>query len=184
MQMITLRHSLKEPLVDKTYVSLGSYLAWQAIWLAIAVCLLGAATSARGDTIYTGKVISIADGDTLRIRYRDGQLKIRLAEIDTPERKQPWGTRAKQALSDKVFGQVVDVVEIDRDRYGRIVGRIYLGGRDINREMVAEGHAWVYRKYMRDETLLVDEAAAKDAGLGLWSLPEAEKVPPWEWRRR
>ena len=138
----------------------------------------------HADTAYTGKVISIADGDTLRILYRDGQLKIRLAEIDTPERKQPWGTRAKQALSDKLFGQVVNVVEIDRDRYGRIVGRIYLGGRDINRELVAEGHAWVYRKYMRDGTLLVDEVAARDAGLGLWSLPEAQRVPPWEWRRK
>ena len=138
----------------------------------------------HADTTYTGKVISIADGDTLRILYRDGQLKIRLADIDTPERKQPWGTRAKQALSDKLFGQVVNVVEIDRDRYGRIVGRIYLDGRDINREMVAEGHAWVYRKYMRDETLLADEAAARDAGLGLWSLPEAQRVPPWEWRRK
>ena len=134
-------------------------------------------------TTYSGKVISITDGDTLRILYQGGQLKIRLAEIDTPERKQPWGTRAKQALSDKVFGRVVDVVEIDRDRYGRIVGRIYLGGRDINREMVAEGHAWVYRKYMRDKSLLADEAAARDAELGLWSLPETQRVPPWEWRR-
>ena len=94
------------------------------------------------------------------------------------------GSRAKQALSDKVFGRVVDVVEVDRDRYGRVVGRIYLSSRDINRELVAEGHAWVYRKYMRDETLLADEAAARDAGLGLWSLPEAERVPPWEWRRK
>ena len=121
--------------------------------------------------------------NTLRILYRDGQLKVRLAEIDTPERKQPWGTRAKQALSDKVFGKVVGVVEIDRDRYGRIVGRIYLDDRDINREMVAEGHAWVYRKYMRDKTLLGDEAEASNAELGLWSLPEAQTLSPWEWRR-
>ncbi len=83
-----------------------------------------------------------------------------------------------------MFGQVVGVVEIDRDRYGRIVGRIYLGSRDIKREMVAEGHAWVYRKYMRDESLLEDETASREAMLGLWSLPEAQRVPPWEWRRK
>jgi endonuclease YncB( thermonuclease family) len=152
--------------------------------LLTSILLVLAGPSGHTATTYTGKVISIADGDTLRILYRDGQLKIRLAEIDTPERKQPWGNRARQALSDKVFGKIVDVVEIDRDRYGRIVGRIYLDGRDINREMVAEGHAWVYRKYMRDESLLTDEAVAREAGRGLWSLPEAKRVPPWEWRRR
>jgi len=160
---------------------MGGKLAF-ALLFGLQVFLLGPVAHAA--TTYTGKVISIADGDTLRILYRGGQLKIHLAEIDTPERKQPWGTRAKQALSDKVFGEVVDVVKVDRDRYGRIVGRIYLDGRDINREMVAEGHAWVYRKYMRDKTLLIDEAAARDAGLGLWSLPEAQRVPPWKWRRK
>jgi endonuclease YncB( thermonuclease family) len=153
-----------------------------ALFFGLQVFLL--APVGHAETTYHGNVISIADGDTLRILYQGGQLKIRLAEIDTPERKQPWGTRAKQAFSDKVFGEVVDVVEIDRDRYGRIVGRIYLDERDINREMVAEGHAWVYLKYMRDETLLADEAAAKDAGLGLWSLPQSQRAPPWEWRRK
>ena len=160
---------------------MGGRLAF-ALLIGLQPFLLGPVGHAA--TTYTGKVISIADGDTLRILYRDGQLKIRLAEIDTPERKQPWGTRARQVLSDKVFGRVVDVVEIDRDRYGRIVGRIYRDGKDINREMVAEGHAWVYLKYMRDEKLLADEAAAKDAGLGLWSLPQSQRAPPWEWRRK
>lgn len=153
-----------------------------ALLVGLQISLLGPVSHA--DTTYTGKVISIADGDTLRVLYRDGQLKIRLAEIDTPERKQPWGIRAKQALSDKVFAQTVNAVEIDRDRYGKIVGRVYLDGRDINRELVAEGHAWVYRKCMRDESLLEDEATARDAGIGLWPLPEAQRVPPWEWRRK
>jgi endonuclease YncB( thermonuclease family) len=147
-----------------------------ALLFGLQILLFG--PDGHAGTTYTGKVISITDGDTLRILYRDGHLKVRLAEIDTPERKQPWGSRAKQALSDKVFGQIVDVVEIDRDRCGRIVGRIYLGSRDINREMVVEGHAWVYRKYMRDESLLDDEATARDAGIGTWSLPEAQRVPP------
>ena len=110
-----------------------------ALLFGLQILLFG--PDGHAGTTYTGKVISITDGDTLRILYRDGHLKVRLAEIDTPERKQPWGSRAKQALSDKVFGQIVDVVEIDRDRCGRIVGRVYLGSRDINREMVVEGCA-------------------------------------------
>jgi endonuclease YncB( thermonuclease family) len=105
-----------------------------------------------------------------------------LAEIDTPERGQPWATRSKQALSDKVFRKQVDVRIVDTDRYGRTVGHVWLGDRHVNREMVREGHAWVYRQYMRDETLLEDEAHAREAEIGLWSLPESQHLPPWDWR--
>ena len=108
---------------------------------------------------------------------------MRLTEIDTPERAQPWGTRARQALADKVFQRQVQVMPEGEDRYGRLLGRIYLGGRDINREMVREGHAWAYRQYLSDESLLEDESLAREAGIGLWSLPQAQNVPPWEWRR-
>lgn len=114
-----------------------------------------------------GRVVSIADGDTLTILTGTQQVKIRLAEIDTPERKQPWGNRAKQALSDKVFGKDVRVDVVDTDRYGRTVGKIWLGSRNINRELVREGHAWVYRKYMKDKSLLDDESHARKEKLGL-----------------
>jgi endonuclease YncB( thermonuclease family) len=110
-------------------------------------------------------------------------IKIRLAEIDTPERGQPWAARAKQALSDTVFRKQVDVRVVDTDRYGRTVGLVWIGDRPINREMVRKGHAWVYRKYLRDETLLNDEAHAREADVWLWSLPEAQRVPSWQWRR-
>ena len=70
-----------------------------------------------------------------------------------------------------------------RDRYERLLGKIYLDGRDINREMVREGHAWAYRRYLTDQSLLDDERRAREAGAGLWSLPLAQHVPPWEWRR-
>jgi endonuclease YncB( thermonuclease family) len=73
---------------------------------------------------------------------------------------------------------------VDWDRYGRLVGKVWLDGRDVNKELVVEGHAWVYRKYMLDATLLDDEVSARAAGRGLWFLPEAEWTPPWEWRRR
>ena len=73
-------------------------------------------------TAHHGKVVKIADGDTLTLLVGSKQLKIRLSDIDTPERKQPFGTKVKQALSDLAFGKQARVVKITKDRYGRIVG--------------------------------------------------------------
>ncbi|SCZ64711.1 thermonuclease family protein [Thiohalomonas denitrificans] len=109
--------------------------------------------------------------------------KIRLGEIDTPERGQQWGKRAKQALSTLAFGKTARVEQQDVDRYGRIVGRVYVDGLDVNAEMVRQGHAWVYRRYVRDRSLLDLEKRAKEAERGLWGLSEAKQVKPWEWRR-
>ena len=99
---------------------------------------------------YTGKVVGISDGDTLTLLVPDGasyrQVKVRLGEIDTPESRQPYGERAKQALSDLAFGQQARVVVQDTDRYGRTVGRVYVGGTDVNAEMVKRGAAWAYRQ--------------------------------------
>jgi hypothetical protein len=91
-------------------------------------------------------------------------------------------SKAKQALSAKVYGEVVRVEVTDTDRYGRTVGHVYVGDRHINREMVREGHAWVPRKYLEDQTLLEDEKVAREAGEGLWGLSEADRAPPWEWQ--
>ena len=129
----------------------------------------------------SGKVVGVTDGDTLTLLVDQNQYKIRLAEIDTPEKGQPWGSRATQFLGEKVFQEEIRVTVVDVDRYGRTVGRIWLGDRDINRELVAEGHAWVYRQYMTDRSLLNDEREAREQQLGLWSLENP--VPPWEWRR-
>ena len=129
--------------------------------------------------------MSIADGDTITVLTSGKvQIKVRLAEIDTPERRQPYGTAARQALADKVFRQQVRVVVDAVDKYGRQVGYVYLGSRNINREMVAEGHAWAYRRYLKDQGLLAIEDNARTAGLGLWGLSEARRTPPWRWREQ
>lgn len=109
-----------------------------------------------------GKVISVTDGDTIKVKTHQNKIeKIRLAQIDTPEKKQPWGQKAKQAMSDKVFGKQVKVDIETTDRYGRLVGTIWFAGEDINRSMVREGHAWVYRKYAKDKSLFDDESYAR-----------------------
>ena len=136
---------------------------------------------------YTGKVVSISDGDTLTLLVPDGasfkQIKVRLGEIDTPERKQPYGTRAQQALSDLAYNKQARVVVQDTDRYGRTVGRVYVGSLDVNAEMIRQGAAWAYRQYLKDQSLLKLEADAKAAKRGLWGLSEAERCPPWDWRK-
>jgi endonuclease YncB( thermonuclease family) len=132
----------------------------------------------------TGKVIGIADGDTFTLlTEQKEQKKIRLAEIDCPESGQPYGKRAKEILSQLIFSKEVRVVQTDLDHYGRIVARVYQGPTDINAEMIRQGAAWVYREYARDQTLYALEDEAKAAQTGLWSLPVAQQVPPWKWRR-
>ena len=94
-------------------------------------------------------------------------IKARLVEVDTPERGQPWAGRAKQALSDKVFHKQVEVRVIDIDRYGRTVGHVWIGDRHINRELARERHAWAYRKYLEDNSVLDDEARLDGDGDGV-----------------
>ncbi|MEQ1789803.1 MAG: thermonuclease family protein [Rickettsiales bacterium] len=131
-----------------------------------------------------GRVVDVTDGDTLTmLDSRKQQIKVRLAEIDTPESAQPYGTRAKQELSRLVHGKTVTVKVQDIDRYGRTVGRVYVGELDVNAEMVKLGAAWVYRKYAIDQNLYALEKQAKQERAGVWNLPEAEQIPPWEWRK-
>ncbi|WP_297745676.1 thermonuclease family protein [Nitrosomonas sp.] len=133
---------------------------------------------------HIGRVVGISDGDTLTILDdRKKQIKVRLAEIDTPETAQPYGARAKQELSRLVHGKTVIVKVRDIDRYGRTVGRVYADDIDVNAEMVRIGAAWVYRKYATDQNLYALEKQARQNRVGLWSLPEAQQVPPWEWRQ-
>lgn len=131
-----------------------------------------------------GRVVAVTDGDTLTmLDGRKQQIKVRLAEIDTPESAQPYGTRAKQELSRLVHGKTVTVKVQDIDRYGRTVGRVYVGELDVNAEMIKLGAAWVYRKYANDQSLYALEKQAKQERAGVWNLPEAEQIPPWEWRK-
>ena len=143
--------------------------------------LVHAATAAE----ITGRVVSIADGDTLTILDQARrQTRIRLAEIDMPEAHQPYGSRAKQALSELAFGKDVRVVVAAIDRYGRTVGRIYAGPVDISAELSARAppgstgntttilpcFGWSRRRTRRD------------AACG--PCRRRRRTPPWGWRPR
>ncbi len=155
------------------------------LFLAVAVGLLIVACS--GELRDEGRVVRIHDGDSLILHMADGrELEVRLFGIDAPERRQPWSRRSRQALSALVQGRRVRLAPVTEDSYGRTVAVLYTlpDGLDVNREMIRQGNAWVYRRYSRDPDLIALEEKARQTRRGLWSLPEAERVPPWQWRRQ
>jgi micrococcal nuclease len=138
---------------------------------------------------FTGTVVRVIDGDTVEVLEADKAAhRVRLAGIDTPERGQAFGTRAKQALLARVGGETVTVEWDKRDRYRRIIGKLVLEGQDVNLSMVEDGYAWWYRKYAREQSEIdrglyeAAEERARHARTGLWRDPEP--VSPWDWRRR
>lgn len=130
-------------------------------------------------------VVGVADGDTLTVRCGEPgayeQVKIRLAEIDAPEKKQAFGQRSKQHLSDLCFQQQATITPRTKDRYGRTVARVQCQGEDANAAMVKAGMAWAYTKYLTDPAIKRLELDARAARVGLWV--DADPTPPWEFRR-
>lgn len=154
-------------------------------WSLPLVLLL--AGDASAEVFFDAHVSAVFDGDTIEVvrTLGDGETrreKIRLAGVDAPERGQPWSRRAKQALSERVLGKEVRVNAVSTDRWGRTVGEVYADDVCVGCELLREGHVWVFRRYSDDRVLLGLEAEARAARRGLWSLPSAERVPPWEWR--
>ncbi|MBE7423812.1 MAG: thermonuclease family protein [Zoogloeaceae bacterium] len=141
-------------------------------------CLLAAQTVSAD---FSGKVVGVSDGDTITVLKDRDQVKVRLVEIDAPEKGQAYGNRSKQTLSELVLGKQVEIRERGTDRYGRTLGRIYQSGLDVNAEMVRRGMAWVYVKYAKDQGLYQIQAEAREQRRELWA--DKEPVPPWEWRR-
>ena len=130
-------------------------------------------TGIAGDS-FSGNVVAISDGDTIRVMHNGRAERIRLWGIDCPEKRQPFGTRATQFTGDLAFGKDVKVLVRDVDRYGRTVGEVILpDGRSLNRELVRAGLAWWYRHYApNDRELERLEAEARTARRGLWADKE------------
>ncbi len=156
-------------------VDVGNRLAW--LVLVLLFFLPDGNATFSNDIRIVGKVVGVTDSDTIRVLMDRRPVKVRLSCIDT-EKRQPYDSRAKQALSDLVSGWMAAVDVKTTDRYGRTVGRAYWDGLDVNAEMVRRGAAWVYRKFCRDASLLELEAQARTERWGLWGLPEAQRVLP------
>ena len=155
--------------------------------IAFFLALLLVVLPSHAQTLY-GKVVGITDGDTVKVLDGSNQEhKIRLAGIDAPERKQPFGQRAKQYLSDLVYGKNVEVEWHKQDRYKRLVGKIIIRGRDANLEMVKAGLAWHYKKYQSEQSYedrrvyAQADVEARERRRGLWA--DSQPLEPWEWRK-
>ena len=132
-------------------------------------------------TTFEGRVVGVSDGDTITVLSDSKQpIKVRLAQIDAPEKRQAFGMVSKQALSDKVFNKRVTIEYAKADRYGRTIGNVLVDGLSVNLDMVKTGMAWVYKQYASDQAYYAAEERAKTSKIGLWS--DAHPIPPWEFR--
>jgi endonuclease YncB( thermonuclease family) len=145
--------------------------------LAFALLTPLAAFSAE----FSGTVVGITDGDTLEVLTTEKKtVKIRLVEIDAPEKKQSFGIKSKQSLSDICFKKPVIVVDKGLDKYQRTLGRLSCNGVDANAEQVKRGMAWAFRKYLTDTSISDYEQQAKTNKIGLWA--DVNSIPPWDFR--
>ena len=157
--------------------------ATTALLAIIILCCLPSISLAQ--TI-TGKVVSVADGDTITILIKQKkQIKIRLSAVDCPESGQAYGKQAKKFTSGMVYGKQVKVEPVTTDRYGRIVAMVYQNGANLSEQIIANGYGWVFRKYCSKWAFCNDwlrlEKNARDRQIGLWS--DTHAMPPWEWRK-
>lgn len=157
---------------------------------AVAATVLALALPAYAGDVVTGTVNRVVDGDTLHAVVDGKEIKVRLAGIDAPERKQPYGAKSTAALSSLTLGKTCSIEIEDTDRYGRKVSFVTCDSNvSANLAMVSQGNAWVYRQYAHNCTgayacLCFGESHAKYQQLGLWTLPIEDRVPPWEWRKK
>lgn len=129
-----------------------------------------------------GLVIRVLDGDTLEILQARHPVRIRLVNIDAPEKKQPFGRWSMNQLKSLVANTPVTVTYTQTDRYGRILGRVYTeDGMEVNRWLVQHGAAWVYPDFNTDYTLPAYQREARTMKRGLWA--DKKPVPPWLWRK-
>ena len=159
----------------------------------LSLCIgLSSSLPAYAEKTFMAQVVYVYDGDTLKVRIHQpctgdipcqATARIRLAEIDTPERDQPYGREAQEALKELLQWQDVKIVWSKKDSYNRFVAQVYLHEVSINHELIRAGHAWVYPYFAFDPKLYQLEHAARLTEEGLWRAPFQKLIPPWIWRR-
>lgn len=149
-----------------------------AVWCA-ALLLAGVAAGAES---FSGRVVSVRDGDTLEVMRGGKAVRVRLWGVDCPELAQAFGQRAKQRTSDLVFGRDVRVTIVDHDRYGRLVVQVEVDGRDLGEALIQAGMAWWYRHHAPGQRSYEQaEREARAARRGLWA--DGNAVAPWSYRQ-
>lgn len=154
-----------------------------SLYLTLLALLFSSLAFSSG-TSFTGRVIDVADGDTITVLTQNQEkVKIRLSGVDCPESFQIHGEKAKQFTSSMVSGKRVRLDPETVDQYGRTVALVIVNDTSLNEQIVAHGHGWVYRKYCKASYCndwLQLEATARDAQVGLWENDNPQA--PWDWR--
>lgn len=142
-------------------------------------CLVACSSAEEG---LHGRVVKVSDGDTITVLDASKtQQKIRLQGIDAPEKGQAFGKASGKFLSGLVAGRDVKVQWSKKDRYGRILGTVYVDGREVNLEMLRAGMAWHYKKYDSTPAYAQAETEARAAKRGLWQ--DKNPTEPEEFRK-
>ena len=138
--------------------------------------------------VLVGRVVGVSDGDTITVLDDKKQRHvIRLMGIDAPEKAQAFGQKAKESLSDLIFGKDVSVTWFKRDRYGRTVGQVYVADIDVCLEQIKRGFAWHYKQYEREQSeedrsrYAEAEKEASIARVGLWL--DEKPIEPSKFRK-
>lgn len=147
--------------------------------LIVVLFLLGALNAACADS-FSAKVIAVMDGDTVLVLRDNTRIKVRLAEIDAPEKAQAFGEQSRQSLADLILRKEIRVDSKTTDIYGRLVALIKLDELNVNHEQVRRGMAWASSRSNKGKALFALQDEAKKAGRGLWA--QADPIPPKEWR--
>ena len=129
-----------------------------------------------------GKVIRVLDGDTIEVLQDNKSVRVRLANIDAPEKKQAFGRWSTNQLKGLVAGKTVTVTYSQTDRYGRVLGLVETKYINVNRSQVISGAAWVYERYNTDKALPAMQREAQTQKRGLWA--DSQPMPPWVWRHK
>lgn len=132
--------------------------------------------------IFSAKVLAVLDGDTvLIIRVGHAPEKVRLVNIDAPEKDQAFGAQSTQSLSGMVLKRQVKIEVKSLDHYGRLLGNIAVDGREVNAEQVRRGMAWEYSGYNKNHRFVILQNEAQQARRGLWQ--QTAPLAPWQWRK-
>lgn len=138
------------------------------------------------EIVTTGvEVTGVSDGDTIKVRIKGKEVKIRLYGIDSPESKQQYGRASENAIKQILNGRKIRVENLGYDKYGRMLAIVYADGKSVNEVMVKGGYAWVYDKYCDMDFCGAwkdCQRNAKQLSRALWS--DNNPTPPWEWRHK
>lgn len=149
------------------------------LFLVLLPALICANIALAGE--FDAKVIAVLDGDTIMVLHDGAKVKIRMANIDAPEKDQTFGMESRLSLLDMVQKKQVHIKSQAIDQYGRMVATVSIDGRNINEEQVKHGMAWEYSHFHSDRNYVALQKEAQQARRGLWT--QSIPLPPWEWRK-